>query len=214
EFIANASHELKTPLTRALSSIDIALLQTEIRRSEMDLVKQDILEIDNLIEKLLLLGKVREGAMPKGQIKINLLMETIQKKLYPELFSKQIALQNDNKLPIIIPLPLEYAQIVFSNIISNAIKYSPEKSVVIVSSRETENSLWEVRVKDTGPGIDPKDREHIFDRFYRSNKARRSQGYGLGLSLVKQICDEYGIIVRVESMVGQGSTFILSFPRI
>ena len=100
------------------------------------------------------------------------------------------------------------------NLIDNAMKYTPEGGSIQVSLTEEGNSLiW--RVKDNGIGIPPEDREHIFERFYRVDKARSREtgGTGLGLSIVKQLAVMHGGTIQVESRPGEGSLFTVTLPR-
>lgn len=213
EFIANASHELKTPLTRALSSIDIALVQRDIRKQELMLAKHDILEINNLIERLLLLGKVKEGTMPKSSSPFVPIIQNVVSKLQVEFANKHITIQFDPTVKLMLPIPIEYATILFSNIISNAMKYSPQNTTINIITRESPSGIREIVIQDNGIGIEAKDIPHIFERFYRGGKVRQEKGHGLGLSLVKQICDEYNISIQVTSHPGKGTIFCLSYVQ-
>jgi signal transduction histidine kinase len=102
---------------------------------------------------------------------------------------------------------------VVTNLIINAIKYTPAGGKVTVLLRQRNLSAI-IQVKDTGRGIDPKDRDKIFDRFYRANRSRHDGGSGLGLSIVKSIVTLHGGRLAVRSKVGNGSTFTLELPTI
>ena len=101
-----------------------------------------------------------------------------------------------------------------ANLVSNAIKYSPDKGKITVSGRFDENQVY-VAVSDQGIGIPAGEQERIFDRFYRVDGAlsRRTQGAGLGLYLVKSVVEAHGGRIWVSSTPGQGSTFVFTLPR-
>jgi two-component system phosphate regulon sensor histidine kinase PhoR len=101
-----------------------------------------------------------------------------------------------------------------SNLLSNAIKYSPEGGRIVVSGRQTDDYVY-IAVTDQGIGIPARERDRIFDRFYRVESAlsRRTQGAGLGLYLVKSVVEAHGGRIWVESNPGRGSTFVFTLPR-
>jgi signal transduction histidine kinase len=103
---------------------------------------------------------------------------------------------------------------IFYNLMSNAVKFSPEHSAVTVSARRSGESAVEIRVKDQGIGIDPKDHQLIFQEFRQAHgsKGERPQGTGLGLALVKRFVEMHNGTIRVESAHGEGSTFIVVLP--
>jgi len=205
EFIANASHELKTPLTRAITSLEV-VSKENITEGELRPVKEDLFEMANLIDELLLLGKLKEGFAPQGESSLKKTLVFIQKKYEKEINEKNISFSLELKEDLVLPIPFDYAKIIFGNIISNAIKYSPTGGMIAIKKEKTG-----VTITDNGLGMDENEMEHIFDRFYRGKGAKTStKGYGLGLSLVKQICDMYRLEIRVRSEKNKGTSFYLS----
>ena len=104
---------------------------------------------------------------------------------------------------------------VLTILIDNAIKYSPEKSLIIIESLEHENSV-SIKIKDQGIGIKQTDISHLFDRFYRADASRSKlnvEGYGLGLSIAKRLVELQGGTIEVDSIVGTGSTFTVKLPK-
>ncbi len=103
-------------------------------------------------------------------------------------------------------------QQLFTNLIDNAIKYTPRGSIQITVEKDGENAI--VQVRDTGIGIPPEEQENIFKRFYRVDKSRdrKTGGTGLGLAIVKHIAGAHGGTVSVESTIGKGSTFTITLP--
>ena len=109
----------------------------------------------------------------------------------------------------------EQITVAVSNLVANAVNYSPERSSVLVSARAVENDMVEISVTDQGIGIPSTEIDRIFERFYRVDPARHRStgGTGLGLSIVKHVAATHGGDIRVWSVEGQGSTFTLSLPR-
>jgi signal transduction histidine kinase len=99
---------------------------------------------------------------------------------------------------------------VFSNLVGNAIKFTPEGGEIILAGSRTEEQVL-FRVKDTGPGIPAEHLPHLFDRFFQVNPAHRN-GMGLGLSIAKALVDAHGGVLSVESTVGQGTSFSFTLP--
>ena len=209
EFIANASHELKTPLTRAISSLDVLMLKKSVTAENLKNVKENIFEINELIDTLLVLGKINESELPKGESDLKTVIQTVLQHHEKPLQAKQIQFTITLPHSFIIPMPLEYAKVLFSNFISNAIKFSHSNSSIEIMGDPIKKT---VSIVDHGIGFTDEEKTRIFDRFYRSKEIRSTiKGYGLGLSLVKEICKEYGIKIKVESIKGSGTTMTLSF---
>ena len=208
EFIANASHELKTPLTRAISSIDILILKKEITAEHLIDIKENIFEINELIDTLFVLGKMNEGELPKGNSDLKEIIRIVFQHNEKYLHTKQVQFTVALPHSFLLPIPLEYAKVLFNNIISNAIKFSPRNSSIEIVGAPLKKS---VSVVDHGIGLSHEEKTRIFDRFYRSKEARsNTKGYGLGLSLVKEICKEYKIKILVTSIKGSGTTMTLA----
>lgn len=209
EFIANASHELKTPLTRAISSIDVLMLKKHIDGEHLKDIKENIFEINELIDTLFILGKMNEGELPKGKSDLKEVVQVVFQQQEKNLHAKQIQFAVEISHSFSLPIPLEYAKVVFNNLISNAIKFSPHNSSIEIVG---DPSQKRVSIVDHGIGLSEEDKNKIFERFYRSKEIRgNTKGYGLGLSLVKGICKEYGIGIDVKSVKGSGTTLTLSF---
>jgi two-component system sensor histidine kinase SenX3 len=109
----------------------------------------------------------------------------------------------------------EQITVAVSNLVANAVNYSPERSSVLIAARAVDNDMVEISVTDQGIGIPSTEIDRIFERFYRVDPARHRStgGTGLGLSIVKHVAATHGGDIRVWSVEGQGSTFTLSLPR-
>ena len=204
KFVSDASHELKTPLASMKILVDALLSQPDASRELYEEFLGDIShEIDRLnyvINDLLTLVRMDDSGAESRFVPIQLmdLIDRVYHMLQP-LASKQG-----------ITLECETA---FSNLIDNAIKYSPEDTVIKIKLyKKGKNAV--VDITDQGIGISEADQAHIFDRFYRVDKARSrgSGGTGLGLSIVDNIIKQHGGTISVKSALGEGSTFTVELP--
>lgn len=216
EFISNASHELKTPLTHAISSLEISILDLkdnspEEAEREIKLVTKDLLELNNVLDGLLTMSKITDD---KNLVAIKNKIEILPFiKGVLNVFSKVI---NQNKIKIINNVPgkifvfyvPEYLNIILSNIISNALKYSRKNGEVLITA-VTEDEKVKITVKDSGAGMDKKTLKHLFERFFRGDKTK-ADGSGLGMAIVKTICDKSGLKINIVSTPGQGTIVEIS----
>ena len=218
-FVTNASHELRTPLTALKTATEVGLRDKKLTLGKAkDLLKENLDEIGNL--ELLSDGLLRleqfekvNGSLTFSQVSLPDVLKEAKKKVEYLAKSKNIKLEipQDNYF-----LKAEKGSLVDLLVIllDNAIKYSPKGTKVEVSTQKSGSKLV-VTVKDQGIGIDSKDIPSIFDRFYRADKARSKEeasGYGLGLSIAKKIVGLHGGSIEVESEIGKGSTFKITFP--
>lgn len=207
-FISNASHELKTPLTRAITTLEILETNPEIKK-DIKLVKEDLFYLNTLLENLLFLTKLKKSdkvVIKSNKIRTDDLLSNLKKYFANKLHEKEIALITDFPKTIDTILPKEYLEIIIFNLLSNSIKYSSSKSSVFISIKTEVKTTVEIR--DQGIGMNEDETAHMFDRFYRG-KHIKERGYGIGLSIVKQICDVYEIPISVRSRKGKGTTIKL-----
>lgn len=216
-FIADASHELKTPITSLRSELEIAMIDEHMTVKDAKKLFQSFLEevedLQNLTDKLINLTALQKN---RGQIKfedISLLeiLESAIKKVSSMAKRKQITIDLEVEDHMIRG---EYQNLseLFVILLDNAIKYSPEKTQIGLLSSTIDNKLI-VTVKDQGIGISDADSPHIFDRFYRVDKSRSgSEGFGLGLSIAKEIVKSHKGQLTVKSRLNKGSSFIVSLP--
>lgn len=218
EFIANASHELKTPLTSIKGFIetllDGALEDRESAYKFVTIIYQATERLNHLISNLLDISKLESGQVElrKKLIKLDELLEEIILSIENRLREKQLKLRKELKVPLIWgDEDLLWAVIV--NLLDNAIKYTPEGGRILIGSNETDEGI-EFYVKDTGIGIPEGSLPKLFERFYRVDKGRSRAmgGTGLGLSIVKHIVERHGGKVAVTSELGKGSAFSFIIP--
>ncbi len=205
EFIHNAWHELKTPL--AVLRGNMQVMQAEQQFDEA-LVNNSVSRIDGmnrLMEGLIELSEVWTLSQKSELSLENVLQKSID-ELAPLAWEKQITMNLDIENAQKITANLEEAKILLKNIVKNAIKYTPEGWTIDVHLSKNI-----VRIRDSGIGIAPQELSKIFERFYQWSDARSSEGYGIGLSLVKKIATVNNWSVTVESDGKNGTTFIVAF---
>lgn len=219
-FASNASHELRTPLTT------IRLRSEALREDRLDeaTARQYIVEIDdevsrmgNLVEDLILLSRLEAGRAERGheQINVNLLAQKLVAEWQSQIAAQNITLtlKTMPDLPA-ITASVTHLMIVFRNLLSNAIKYTPEGGH-IVWQLSAANGHLQATITDNGVGIAANDIPHLFERFYRADKARTRQvsGAGLGLSLVQTVVQLYDGRIDIHSTgLGHGTTVAVSWP--
>lgn len=217
-FIADASHELRTPLTSLKSEIEVGLRDKKITLKEAKLVLESNLEevnnlqllSDNLIRLTKYQGNNHETF---EKISLKVVLEEAIKKVEKLAKLKEIKFEKN-----IIDYKIEGETIslteLFVILLDNAIKYSPENTKVILSSKKTNGHIL-IQIKDQGYGIPKEDLPYIFDRFYRAEKSRtktRAQGYGLGLSIANQIIEKHSGTISVKSETYKGTNFSINLP--
>lgn len=216
QFVANVSHELKTPLTsikgfaETLRYVD----DEETKKKFLDIIDKEAVRLTRLINDILVLSNLEsntveemEEFLPDDIIDdvINILSEQSSKK------GIKVTFYRDN-INYILGQRDKFLQVAL-NIIENAIKYSEEGAKVDIKSF-SENGYYNFIVKDTGIGIPEDDLPRIFERFYRVDKARKSGGTGLGLAIVKHIVKSFGGTIEVKSELNKGTEFIFKIKHI
>lgn len=212
EFITNVSHELKTPLTRAISSFDLLLLSNNPNSKVFKNARDDLFEINSLLDKLMFLSKLRPGIiLPSDKISLNQFIKDSIELSQTELKNRKVSVTSDLDTDATIVIPKEYAKVLLRNLLSNAIKYSKENSKIIIQTLRTNNKI-SLTIADQGRGMRKSDLKRIGERFYRGAGGRETSGHGIGLSIVKRIADLYKICLLIKSKAGEGTTVILEFP--
>lgn len=217
DFIANVSHELKTPLA-VLSNYGTLLTQPDLSEEKRIEYAKNIVQnstrLSDLISNILKLNKL-ENQIIYPEFKKCCLSENICECLIlfeNEWENKKIEIETDIESDVYINTDPEMLGIVWNNLFSNALKFTPEGGKITVSLNQKENNVY-VSVKDTGCGMDTETGEHIFDKFYQGDTSRATQGNGLGLAIVKRIIEILKADIMVESTLGKGSTFTVCFKN-
>lgn len=220
QFTGDASHELRTPLTILLSESqrmqrkDIERSPQEYRAS-FELCYQTASRMQHLVENLLLLARqdTEETIKHIVDCPLHSTLKSALDLIRPLAIKKSINLQLE-AAPLSVRANPQHLEIIFNNLIGNAVRHHPGQGTVEVKLRSANNSI-ELDVIDDGNGIPPKDLPHIFDRFYRVDSSRHNTTdphSGLGLAIVKSIIDMMNATIAVQSSEGQGTTFTVTFP--
>lgn len=211
DFIANVSHEMKTPLAiigNYATMLQDPDLDKEKRVQYAKALTSASKRLSELITNILKLNKLENQQIYPEKEVFNLSEQLCESLLnFEEAWEKKnINIETDIEDDIYVDSSRELLSIVWNNLISNAIKFTDEEGVVKLSLK-VENSKAIVSVSDTGCGIGKEDGKQIFEKFYQGDTSRSVQGNGLGLALVKRIVDITGSDIAVESELGVGSTF-------
>ncbi|GEN83186.1 sensor histidine kinase YkoH [Sporosarcina luteola] len=214
QFVSNASHELKTPLT-VIESYSKLLTRRgfdnrEVVDEALTAVITETSRMKEMITQMLDLAKSNEAqAFEFTEVNLNQLLEGVVKPLR-QAYGREIYIEAEGQA--IVETDGKFVKQLLFILLDNARKYSERE--IIASINERENDV-EVTVKDYGKGIPQKDLPHIFDRFYRvdSDRSRKTGGTGLGLSIAKEIADGLGATLTIESVVGMGTVIRVFIPK-
>ena len=220
DFVANVSHELKTPLTSINGFVETLImnedLPSEKRNRFLAIIQKESDRLKRLIEDILLLSSIESK---NNLVTENILLYDVFKEVYEMINyianSKNIDLSyNFEDEKIVVQAYSDYLKQLLLNLIDNAIKYTPEGGKVTVN-QFTRNDEIVIEVIDNGVGIPKEDQSKIFQRFYRVDKARSRSvgGTGLGLAITKHIVHSLKGSISVESELGEGSKFIVRLPK-
>jgi two-component system phosphate regulon sensor histidine kinase PhoR len=214
EFVANVSHELRTPLSLIKGYVETLLDgakdDPEVQTKFLQTIQRNSERLQFLIEDLLTISELESGRIQMNLQKTALrpMVEKIFADLGARAQAKKVVLSN-NLPDVAVKADPERLQQVFSNLVDNAIKYGRAEGSVAVSGKPVDGGLFEVCVQDDGRGIPADSLEHVFERFYRVEKARSREqgGTGLGLSIVKHIIQSHGGRVWAKSELNKGAAF-------
>jgi len=220
DFVANVSHELKTPLTaiRALveTMIDDREMPEPTLRRFLDKIRDQALRLTTLVADLLTLARIESNVVSpeRRTLDARAIVRECSTRVGAVCEKKQITLSVDIPAePVLANADDESLRQIVDNLLDNACKYTPNGGAVWVRL-ERKAQVLELTVRDTGIGIDPRDCERVFERFYRVDKARSRElgGTGLGLSIVKHLVQALGGQVGLQSELGRGSAFHVRLP--
>ena len=218
DFVANASHELRSPLTSiraAAETLESDADDPDAARHFVGLIARNAERLQHLVDDMLELSRIesRELNMNIEMLDLPPLMERVLAQHQARAQKKDIALGCEALGSAPVRADRSALEHVLGNLVDNALKYCPEGAQVHVRA-SVENGRVRVAVSDNGPGIAPPHLERIFERFYRvdAGRSRELGGTGLGLAIVKHLVEAMGGAVTVESRVGAGSTFSFTLP--
>ena len=217
DFIANVSHELKTPLA-VIGNYATMLQQPDIAEADrMEYAKSvshSCRQLAALITNILKLNKLENQQIFPQPQEFDLGEQLCERLLtFEDVWEKKnLEIETHIQDDICIKSDPELLSLVWSNLISNAVKFTPEGGTIGVSLKADEKMVV-VSVSDTGCGIDPETGKHIFEKFYQGDTSHATQGNGLGLALVKRVIDILQGEISVQSTPGHGSTFTVRIRR-
>lgn len=215
QFVANVSHELKTPLTSIKGFAETLRMvdDDETRTKFLDIIDKEVDRLGRLINDTLVLSKLESDIQNEEEfLPNNIIADVIVsvEEMAKNKNTKIIEHCTNNELLL---GDVDKFQQLIINLVENAIKYSEENSTVIINSY-SENGEYVLSVKDNGIGIPEEDIPRIFERFYRVDKSRKGEGTGLGLAIVKHIVNLFNGKIEVKSKLGEGTEFIITINHI
>jgi heavy metal sensor kinase len=221
QFTANASHELRAPVALIRVTSEVALLRTngteDTYRDALHRVLRESEKSTILLEDMLRLARADSNtcALPLQRVEVNAHIEQACERVAVLAREKEIALGCSLAEPnLLIAANPDHLKRLWLILLDNAIKYTPQGGTVAVRVRKLAEGSVACEVRDSGIGISPADREHIFERFFRADRARSRDegGTGLGLSIARSIAEAHHARIEVESVLGEGSTFRVVLP--
>ena len=220
DFVANVSHEMRTPLTVMmgfLETVQTLELPPEQKAQYLEMMMDQGKRMKNLVEDLLTLANLEANTQPApmNSISMSYLISLIKNDAYA-LSQGKHSLNFDLKTPCNLLGEEREVLSAFSNLVSNAIRYTPNVGSVSATWSVNAAGEGEFTVTDTGPGISPEHIPRLTERFYRVDRSRSREtgGTGLGLAIVKHVANRHQANLVIESTPGRGSTFILRFPPV
>ena len=222
EFLTNAAHELKTPVAILKSTLQSLLhrpRQSEEYRAGIEKALEDMARLEKLLHSMLRLARAEQWAMGNLQrdlpeIELGPTCQSAMERLQPFADMRGVKLEFANNGPVRMRADTEDLELVWANLLENAVRYSPAGETVRITVRSDETGA-RVAVEDRGQGIPKEEVAKIFDRFHRGDQSRTRDtgGYGLGLAIANAIVETYGGTICVEATGEEGTTMAVRFRR-
>lgn len=213
-FTAAVSHELRTPLARLLSLLETATLPGEDPEELIARAKLEVEQIGELIDDVLFLSELETGrqVVGLGTTPIREIADDVVASLEASADRADVTISVDVPSELELSLRPRMLRVLLENLVSNSIRYAGPGARARISARERDGAVWLV-VADDGVGVDEDDLTRLFERFYRTDRARASRGTGLGLAIVKHVVGSAGGSVEAAGSPGGGLTIRARFPR-
>lgn len=214
-FLADVSHELRTPLTAIRGNVDLIRQFGVADEESLDAISTEVDRLTRLVRDLLLLAQAETGKLPLSRDAVEL--DTLMLEVFRQakvLAGERVNVRIGNEDQARVEGDRDRLKQVLLNVVANALEHAPDGSEVRLALK-CEGQLAELSVVDEGPGIPEEELSRIFERFYRRDPSRnrnKGSGAGLGLSIAYWITRHHGGDIRVESSVGEGTTFVISLP--
>jgi signal transduction histidine kinase len=219
DFVANVSHEMKTPLTSiqgfSQAVMDGTATEPAAVTRAASVIHEEAKRMRRMVDDLLILARFDAGQveMVHELVEVGPLLRGCVEKLAPQAERADVALEIDRLEDLSVLGDADHLGQVFTNLLDNAVAHTSSGGRVTVAARGRAERVAEVTVTDTGAGIPSDDLQRIFERFYRADKARRrTAGAGLGLAIAKEIVAAHGGTIAAQSVVGLGSKFTVRLP--
>ncbi len=218
-FLSMMSHDLKTPIARIQGMTEVVMHDpnplSPVQKEALETLSTSSQELLEFVSSILNLGRIESKALKlhlQSRDPNTLLQEAVAKLEYLAK-SKNISIKAELEPLFSLKMDVDLMRQVFSNLVENAIKYSPENSSILITTEEQEGRIV-IQVADQGMGIPEDELPHVFTKFYRSKNAKSSpiKGSGLGLYLAKYFVELHKGSISVESEFGRGSTFTVELP--
>lgn len=221
EFLANAAHELKTPVAILKSTLQ-SLLQrpraAEEYRAGLEQALDDMARLEKLLHSMLRLARAEQWAAGSSRrdleaVDIGATCQSAIERLAPVAHQRHVEIQFSNNGTIVMRADPDDLELIWSNLLENAIRFSPAGEKVQLRLRASDNH-GTIEVEDNGPGIPSAELTQVFQRFHRgdTSRARDTGGYGLGLSISKALVEAYGGTIAAESAKGRGTRMVVTLP--
>lgn len=219
-FVTMASHEFRTPLSTILTSAYLLEKYNDVeepakREKHIQRIKTAVSDMRSILEDFLSLGKLEEGliqatVLPTSAEECFSVIQSVVNELEPVCKSGQTIAYTCSG-DAVVPVDKQLLKNIMMNLVSNAIKFSPENSVIAIQSLATDEHLI-IEVRDSGIGISKEDLQHLFERFFRAKNAANIQGTGLGLHIVVKYLELMNGTISVQSELNRGTTFTITIP--
>jgi two-component system phosphate regulon sensor histidine kinase PhoR len=208
-FTAAVSHELRTPLARLLALLDSATLPGTDRDDLLAQAREQVEQMTDLVNDVLFLSELESGreVVALGRTEALPVIEEVRERLLDSAERADIVLRVDAAPDVELPLRRRMLQTVVENLVQNAIRYAGPGSTVTLAARP-----GALEISDDGRGVEEDELPRLFERFYRSDRARASRGTGLGLAIVKHVVASAGGEVEASGGPGRGLRIVCSFP--
>jgi signal transduction histidine kinase len=218
DVVATVAHEFRTPLTSLRMAIHLCLegAAGPMTEKQVDLLqagRQDCERLQSIVDDLLDLSRLQSGKVELNRepVGVGQLLDQALAQSRPQAQACQVELRSEDLVPgTSLEVDTDRLQLVFSNLLTNALRYSPKGGAVVLRARMAEQGV-RFEVSDSGPGIPAEFRERIFEKYFRIPGAP-SGSAGLGLYISREIVNAHGGDIGVESQLGQGSTFWFTIP--
>lgn len=214
EFIADASHELRTPISALRTASEVTLRKKNALKEDYKNILVQILDeskrMGNIVEDLLTLSRFDiENSLTKKECRLDEIVKEVIGELNPLIINKKLNLKNVTYGKTTILADKNKVKQLVLILLDNAIKYTKEEGTIFIKVKSKPKST--LSILDTGIGISEKDKNLIFERFYQVDKSRSDKGSGLGLSIAKKIADSHKAKITLESNLNKGSKFEVIF---